>query len=182
MPDLAEFADASDGTMYVVTAASGGTRAGCLVEYASPCSIDPPYFVAWLSTANRTYGVARDARYLTVHVLGREQRDLAELFGGQTGDAVDKFAEIAWRAGREGSPVLSDVRSWFTGRIERVLPGGDHVGFVLLPVEHADPGAEPPPAPLRHRHVQGLEAGHASGEQRDGDSDLVRMDGRGPGH
>lgn len=165
MPDLTDFGDALDGAMYVVTATSGGERAGCLVEFASPCSIDPPHFVAWLSTANRTYAVAREARYLTVHVLGRGQRDLAELFGEETGDTVDKFARTAWRPGREGSPVLSDVRTWFTGRIERVLPGGDHVGFVLLPVEQADPGGGTPVLPLRHRHVQGLEAGHRSDDR-----------------
>lgn len=158
-PDLDGLAEAVDGTMYVVTAAAGGRRAGCLVGFASQCSIEPPRFVVWLSTANHTYGVARAARHLTVHVLGRDQRALAELFGGRTGDDVDKFARTAWRPGRDGSPVLSDVHVWFTGRVEEAFEaGGDHVGFVLSPVErgagHAASG------PLRYHAVRDLEAGH----------------------
>ncbi|MDK9499588.1 flavin reductase family protein [Streptomyces katrae] len=158
--DLGGFAEAVDGTMYVVTAAAGGRRAGCLVGFASQCSIEPPRFVVWLSTANHTYDVARAARHLTVHVLGRDQRALAELFGGLTGDDVDKFARTAWRPGPDGCPVLSDVRVWFTGRVEQVVEaGGDHVGFVLSP---AGPGAGPaePPGPLRFGDVRDVDAGH----------------------
>ncbi|MFF5701183.1 flavin reductase family protein [Streptomyces sp. NPDC012794] len=145
--------------MYVVTAASGGRRAGCLVGFASQCSIEPPRFTVWLSTANHTYDVARTARHLTVHVLGREQRALAELFGGQTGDGVDKFARTAWRPGRDGSPVLSDVRVWFTGLVEEtVAVGGDHVGFVLSPVDRS--GGSAGSGPLRFGAVRDVEAGH----------------------
>ncbi|WP_418959786.1 flavin reductase family protein [Streptomyces tritici] len=161
--DLSGVADALDGAMYVVTAAAGGRRGGCLVEFASQCSIDPPLFVTWLSPANRTYGIARDADHLTVHVLGREQRALAAHFGERTGDRVDKFAGVAWRPGTDGCPVLTDVRVWFTGRIERILPGGDHIGFVLSPVECAD-GDGTEGRPLRRRQVRGLRAGHASDE------------------
>ncbi|WP_406864740.1 flavin reductase family protein [Streptomyces sp. HUAS MG47] len=163
MSDLFDFADAVDGAMYVVTAASHGSRGGCLVEFASQCSIDPPRFVVWLSTANRTYDIARKADHLTVHLLGEDQRALADLFGGETGDTVDKFARIAWHSGSAGCPVLSDVRNRFTGRVERILPGGDHVGFVLRPVEYAGRD-EARAMPLRHHQVQGLQAGHASDE------------------
>jgi len=40
---------------YVVTAADGDDRAGCLVGFASQCSIEPPLFVVWLSKLNRTW-------------------------------------------------------------------------------------------------------------------------------
>jgi len=36
---------------YVVTTAAGAERDGCLVGFASQCSIDPPRFVVWLSKA-----------------------------------------------------------------------------------------------------------------------------------
>ncbi|MEU3727478.1 flavin reductase family protein [Streptomyces sp. NPDC031705] len=159
--DLGVLTEAVDSAMYVVTAASGGRRAGCLVGFASQCSIDPPRFVVWLSTANHTYEVARTASHLTVHVLDRGQRALAELFGGETGDRVDKFARTGWRPGRDGSPVLSDVRVWFTGRIEQVFAGGDHVGFVLCPVELSGPGGGGrAPGALRFGDVRDVEAGH----------------------
>ncbi|MFF4432569.1 flavin reductase family protein [Streptomyces sp. NPDC001513] len=142
MPEtgLDAFTGVLDGPMYVVTVAAGGERAGCLVGFASQCSIRPPRFVVWLSTANRTYRVARGAAHLTVHVLRRDQHALAELFGGESGDRVDKLAQVAWWPSGDGSPVLAEVRTWFVGRIEGQIEGGDHVGFLLAPVEESPPG------------------------------------------
>ncbi|MFD3696827.1 flavin reductase family protein [Streptomyces sp. NPDC058646] len=162
MPDAdpVPFSDAMDGPMYVVTAASGGQLAGCLVGFASQCSIEPPRFMVWLSTANRTFRVASGATHLTVHVLRRDQRALAELFGGRTGDEVDKFADVRWRPGAGGAPVLSEVRAWFTGRVEDVVPGGDHVGFLLSPAEQSPPDSAPAVPALRYADVRDLEAGH----------------------
>ncbi|MFF5505008.1 flavin reductase family protein [Streptomyces roseolus] len=154
------FTDALDGPMYVVTVASGGERGGCLVGFASQCSIDPPRFVVWLSTANRTYRLARTADHLTVHLLQQGERAAAEWFGGRTGDEVDKFAEVAWHEGEGGSPVLDGLSTWFTGRIEARIEGGDHVGFLLAPVAEAPPSAGPPPALLRYREVRDLDPGH----------------------
>lgn len=160
MTDLGPFTDVMDSPVYVVTAASGGERAGCLVGFASQCSIHPPRFVVWLSTANHTYRVAREAAYLTVHLLGRDQRALAELFGGSTGDSLDKFARVEWHADGNGSPVLAEVRTWFTGRVEGRIGGGDHVGFLLSPSEARPPAREDAPALLRYSDVRDLRPGH----------------------
>ncbi|MFJ7954705.1 flavin reductase family protein [Streptomyces sp. NPDC096319] len=160
MTDFDPFTDRLDGPMYVVTAASGGERAGCLVGFASQCSIDPPRFVVWLSVANRTYRIARASEHLTVHLLSQKDRALAELFGGETTDQVDKFARVAWSAGRAGSPVLDEVSTWFTGRIEGRIEGGDHVGFLLTPEEVCPPLQGPRPALLRYRDMQDLDPGH----------------------
>ncbi|MFF4443900.1 flavin reductase family protein [Streptomyces sp. NPDC001502] len=160
MTELDPMTDVLDGPVYVVTAASGGERDGCLVGFASQCSIDPPRFTVWLSIANRTYRVAREAECLTVHLLHRDDRALAELFGGETGDEVDKFARVAWRPGEAGSPVLEQVRIWFTGRIEGRIEGGDHVGFLLAPAAVCAPIEGPPPPLLRYRELRDLEPGH----------------------
>ncbi|WP_329274784.1 flavin reductase family protein [Streptomyces sp. NBC_00691] len=160
MTDADPFTDAFDGPMYVVTVASGGQRAGCLVGFASQCSIDPPRFAVWLSVANHTYRVACTAEHLTVHLLHRDDRALAELFGEETGDRVDKFATIDWRPGVGDSPVLDELRTWFTGRIEGRIEGGDHVGFLLAPVDVCPPAAGPPPVLLRYRELRDLDPGH----------------------
>ncbi|WP_225801318.1 flavin reductase family protein [Streptomyces sp. NK15101] len=160
MTEFAAFTEVVDGPMYVVTAASGGERAGCLVGFASQCSIDPPRFVVWLSVANRTYRLAREAEYLTVHLLHEGDRASAELFGGETGDRVDKFAEVGWHPGEAGSPVLEELPTWFTGRIDGRIDGGDHVGFLLTPVAVAPPTAGPPPPLLRYRALRDLDPGH----------------------
>ncbi|MEU7423342.1 flavin reductase family protein [Streptomyces sp. NPDC040750] len=146
-----------DSDMCVVTAVADGERAGCLVGFASQCSIDPPRYAVWLSKANRTYRVARSARHLAVHLLTRDQRDLAELFGGETGDEVDKFAGLDWREGPGGAVVLADAAAWCVGTVLHRTDGGDHVCFVLDPVGW-DTGR---PGPLlRLSDAVGIDAGH----------------------
>lgn len=158
--ELDAFADTLDGPVYVVTVAgASGERAGCLVGFASQCSIRPPRFMVWLSTLNHTFRVARTASHLAVHVLGRDQRALAELFGGETGDRTDKFARAAWTPGADGSPVLTGVPAWFVGRIERRIDGGDHMGFLLAPGEVSPPLPDPP-ALLRYGDVRAIAPGH----------------------
>ncbi|WP_072737275.1 flavin reductase family protein [Rhodococcus triatomae] len=125
--------------MYIVTTVSAdGRRAGCLMGFATRISIRPPRFLAGLSRVNHTFTVAADADYLAVHLIGKERRDLAELFGGRTGDEIDKFAECAWTEGlvREspGLPILDDAAAWMCGRILERVPLGDHVGHLLEPV------------------------------------------------
>ncbi len=129
------FLDRLDPDMCVVTAAAAGERAGCLVGFASQCSMEPVRFAVWLSEVNRTYRVARSADVLAVHLLARDQHATAGLFGGRTGDEVDKFARARWREGYGGAVVLEDAEAWFVGRVVERLSGGDHLGFVLEPVE-----------------------------------------------
>jgi flavin reductase (DIM6/NTAB) family NADH-FMN oxidoreductase RutF len=121
-----------DPPSYVVTAASGGEMGGCLVGFATRCSIDPPRFAVWLSTLNRTYRIASTASTLVVHLLRSGDGDLAQRFGGETGDDVDKFAAVDWRPGPDGCPVLRRL-DWFAGTIVERVHTGDHIAFVLAP-------------------------------------------------
>src|SRR6266550_1522175 len=95
--------------MYVVTAAADGERDGCLVGFATQCSIHPPRFLVCLSVKNRTFRIAKTAPVLAVHLVGHDQHDLAELFGGETADEVDKLAQWPWREGAGGVPLLEGV-------------------------------------------------------------------------
>ena len=128
-----------DYPMLIVTAAGAGERDGCLVGFATQCSISPPRFAVYLSNKNRTFAIARDAQALGVHFLTADDGDLAKLFGGETGDEVDKFGAIEWHEGAQGVPVLDRCPNRFVGRVLDRHDVGDHVGFLLDPtaVEHA---------------------------------------------
>ncbi|MEV8068642.1 flavin reductase family protein [Streptomyces sp. NPDC014748] len=152
--------DRLDPDMCVVTARAGGERAGCLVGFSSQCSISPPRFVVWLSKENRTYRVAERADRLAVHLLTRGQHALAELFGGSTGDdGVDKFARVRCSERDGAAVVLDDAPVWFVGRIVTRVDGGDHVGFLLDPVERGGTGAADEPV-LRLSDTLGISPGH----------------------
>jgi flavin reductase (DIM6/NTAB) family NADH-FMN oxidoreductase RutF len=135
-----------DYPMFVVTAAANGERGGCLVGFATQSSIDPPRFLVCLSKTNRTYRIARDAPALAVHFLPADASDLAELFGGETGDRVDKFAACEWKEGPGGVPLLERCPNRFVGEVLARNDVGDHVAFLLAPVaaEHARRGGQFP--------------------------------------
>jgi flavin reductase (DIM6/NTAB) family NADH-FMN oxidoreductase RutF len=121
-------------SMFIVTARTRDERLGCLIGFATQASIDPPRFAVGLSHENRTYRHGRDAGVLGVHCVPADAPELAELFGGQTGDEVDKFARCEWHDGPEGVPILDACRNWFVGRVLDRVDGGDHDLFLLEPV------------------------------------------------
>jgi flavin reductase (DIM6/NTAB) family NADH-FMN oxidoreductase RutF len=152
-----ELAREIDYAMYVVTAAADGERAGCLVGFTTQSSIHPARFLVCLSRLNHTYRVACRADVLAVHVVGADQTELAELFGGETGDEVDKLARCAWRPGPDGVPLIEAFPDWFAGRVLDRLDLGDHVGFLLEPIAgQAGRG----PRPLTFHRARRIEPGH----------------------
>jgi flavin reductase (DIM6/NTAB) family NADH-FMN oxidoreductase RutF len=147
-----------DYPMYVVTTSRGDKRAGCLVGFTSQVSIGPPRFLVGLSNKNQTYRVARDASHLAVHLLPRTQRELARLFGSETGDQVDKFSRCEWHEGPHGLPILDDAVGWFVGEVLGRYELGDHVGHLLEPV--AGDAPEKFAQLVTFADVQDLEPGH----------------------
>lgn len=135
--DFGAFTSGLDYPMFVVTTTDGTERSGCLVGFTTQTSIDPPRFLVCLSDKNHTYRVARGASLLAVHQLAEDQHDLAALFGGETGDEIDKFARCAWRPGPGGVPLLDECPAHIVGRVLEQRRWGDHVGFHLEPVEAA---------------------------------------------
>lgn len=159
------FVASTDPAMIVVTAAADGERAGCLVGFHSQSSIDPRRYSVWLSKANRTYSVAMRASHLGVHFLTTTDFAIAELFGGHSGDDVDKFARVAWESGAGGVPLLTDLPHFFVGhRVGIEDGGGDHVCVTLeVSSEAAPSGAF---EPLRLSDATHIVPSHDAGERR----------------
>ncbi|ATL32539.1 flavin reductase family protein [Streptomyces formicae] len=153
------FVDRLDPELCVVTAEADGERAGCLVGFASQCSIRPVRYVVWLSNLNRTCRVAARADHLAVHLLGHEQYATARLFGGECGDHVDKFARVRWTRGPAGTVLLDEARAWLVGRVTERVDGGDHIGFLLAP-EASGTGPDATRPPFRLADADDIEAGH----------------------
>lgn len=148
-----------DPAMVVVTAASHGERAGCLVGFHSQSSIEPRHYCVWISKANHTCEVVRRAGAFAVHILGKGDRDVAELFGSESGDDLDKFSRCDFMDHEAGPPLLTGCanrlvleRTGITG------DGGDHVCLTGRLVEASFDGEIP--TPLRLSDVADLAPGH----------------------
>ncbi len=157
---LDDFSAACASGLVIVTAAVARPpmRVGCLVGFATQVSIDPWRFLVALSVDNRTYEVAQRATHLAVHLVGPGDGDVAELFGGETGDEVDKFAGGPDHSSIDDVVVLDDLPA-LIGRIRARVPFGDHVGHLLDPVAVTGPDVSGART-LRREDLHGLRPGH----------------------
>ncbi|MFL5861766.1 MAG: flavin reductase family protein [Solirubrobacteraceae bacterium] len=143
--------------MLIVTTVAGHLRSGCLVGFSTQCSIDPPRYLVCLSDKNHTTRVAAAATALAVHFVPESARALAELFGSETDDEIDKFARCEWHPGPLGLPLLDGCERWFAGRILNRRRLGDHIGHVLAPFAASAAADE---NILRFGQVKEMEPGH----------------------
>jgi flavin reductase (DIM6/NTAB) family NADH-FMN oxidoreductase RutF len=162
-----------DPAMVVVTTASGDEADGCLVGFHSQCSIEPERYALWLSRANRTAELAVEADLVAVHLLDRADVGLAALFGGETGDEVDKLARCEWRPGPGGVPLLAACPRRFVARRLAVLDAdADHVCLVVAPLA-AEAGSDDRGGaaegscfePLRLSEAVRIEPGHEADDR-----------------
>ncbi len=142
--------DELDYPMFIATVPGDG----CLVGFATQCSIDPLRFLACISTKNKTFRLARDASHMAVHVVPEGRTDLAELFGGETADDVDKLARCEWSEGPGGAPLIAGCPH-LVGRIADRFALGDHVALVLDVIESV--GSAPA---MRFQEARRIEPGH----------------------
>lgn len=164
-PDTADAVDrfvaAADGAMVVVTVATAGERSGCMIGFWSQCSIEPRRLALWMSVENHTTSLVDAGSVVGIHLLTVGDHDLAELFGGETTDEVDKFAALRddeW-SDDEGVPVLVRCPNRLVGRVVRVVDDGscDHRLAIVEPVAASAADAA---TPLRLSDVDDVDAGH----------------------
>jgi flavin reductase (DIM6/NTAB) family NADH-FMN oxidoreductase RutF len=152
-----------DPPMYLVTARSAeGEPVGCLVGFASQVSIHPPRFAVLMSRVNHTFAAAMSAEHLVVHLLRRDDGDLARRFGEETADALpdggaDKFEGLRVVDGPGAAPVIEGL-DWFGGRVFARYDCGDHVAVVLDPEGGAAHRTDEPAFGLRD--ASGMAPGH----------------------
>ena len=103
-------------------------------------SIPLVFSSAWRRRTTPTRWHGPPQCWLSTSCLRTEVDTLAELFGGQTGDRVDKFAHCEWRPGPAGVPILVRCENWFAGRVLERLDAGDHDAFLLAPIAAAAGG------------------------------------------
>ncbi len=154
--EFARLVAALDYPLYVVTTAVSNEPTGCLIGFASQCSIHPPRFLACISKQNHTFQLAKRAAVFAVHVMDDDSKAIAELFGGETGDEVDKFAQVRWHY-VDGVPILDACPRWFTGSVLEQIDLGDHVGHLLEPLRvESGPTAEQ----LTYQQARDIKPGH----------------------
>jgi flavin reductase (DIM6/NTAB) family NADH-FMN oxidoreductase RutF len=88
---------------------------------------------------NHTFGVAQRCDGMALHLLGSDQKDVASLFGEESGDVTEKFDRVEWTRCTTGAPILAECAAWVEGRVVDRMDAGDHRAF-LITVEDGGAG------------------------------------------
>ncbi|MBM3670896.1 MAG: flavin reductase family protein [Actinobacteria bacterium] len=139
-PDAAEFRQVlgqfATGVT-IITAIDDGEPAGVAANSFTSVSLDPPLVLFCVAHTSSTWPRIERAGKFAVNILGEHQEEVCRLFAAK---GADRFAQVKWRVGVGGSPVLDDCIAYLDCEFWAEYDGGDHiivVGRVLdLGINH----------------------------------------------
>jgi flavin reductase (DIM6/NTAB) family NADH-FMN oxidoreductase RutF len=114
-------------TVSVVTTVNEGEPHGMTATAFSSVSADPPTVLIVLNKSTRSHPLISASRLFVVNMLQEDQVELSARFAGKLDD---QFADIRWRRGRTGAPILNDVLSYFECETVSEVDVGTHTIFV----------------------------------------------------
>jgi flavin reductase (DIM6/NTAB) family NADH-FMN oxidoreductase RutF len=107
----------------VVTALEEGQPVGFTCQSFVSLSLDPPMVALAPAKTSTSWPRIARAGYFCVNILGAHQSALSRAFAVTGGD---KFADVAWRRGSRGAPVLEGVLAYAECELESIHDAGDH--------------------------------------------------------
>ncbi len=99
---------------------------GLTINSFASVSLDPPLILWSLRNDSPALPAFRAASHFTVNVLAADQRAISDRFARPG----DKYANVSWRPGLGGAPVLDGCLASFECARHAELAGGDHVIFL----------------------------------------------------
>ncbi|MEV8508323.1 flavin reductase family protein [Actinoplanes sp. NPDC051475] len=115
----------------VVITAPGTPPAGFTATSFTSVSLDPPLVSFCLARTASAWPAVQTAETIAVHVLTREQEQVARTFATR---GIDRFATHgAWRTGPDGVPLLEGVLATLVCRVTQRVDAGDHTIVLATP-------------------------------------------------
>ncbi len=98
--------------------------AGFTATSFTSVSLEPALVSFYISATASAAPAVRAAESFAVHILRRDQEQLAARFARS---GVDRFAGADWAPDGRGTPLLADVAAWLTARPVLLQEVGDHL-------------------------------------------------------
>jgi len=131
--------------MYVMTSRSGERYGAATVTWVSQASFRPPLLMAAVRPESNVFACLRESGIAALHILGRDQLDVARRFFAPTRADDSGINGQAFHPGVTRAPILEDIPACVECRVLRILDGlGDHA-LVVLEVVEARCGESVPP-------------------------------------
>ncbi|MEZ2390461.1 flavin reductase [bacterium RCC_150] len=118
----------------VVTTKEGDKPKGLAANAYCSVSLEPPLVLVCVQKTSSTYPALFSSSHLGINILGTEQRGTVGIFASK---AADKFAEIDWHEGPNGSPLLDGSAASLEAEIQERFQAKTHTVFICR-VRHAD--------------------------------------------
>ena len=119
----------ASGVTVVCCAATDGRPLGVTVSAFTSVSLDPPLVLFCLDRRGSLVDELPVGHTFTVNILHEGQENVSRQFAARHGD---RFANIAYHPGLEGTPVLDDVLTALECRVQSMHAAGDHDIFIGL--------------------------------------------------
>jgi flavin reductase (DIM6/NTAB) family NADH-FMN oxidoreductase RutF len=87
----------------------------------------PPLVLACIDKRSETYTHFGSSRVFAANFLSQGQQHISQRFAVSGGD---KFADVEWRTGVVGAPILAGTIGHVECRIRHDYDGGDHTIYV----------------------------------------------------
>ena len=107
----------------VVTTVQDGRPLGFTANSFSSVSLDPPLLLVSIANRSANLSAFTTGAGFAINILSEGQKDLSARFARPVDD---RFADLYWRHGPAGNPVLAGVSAWFDCRLDQAVPAGDH--------------------------------------------------------
>ncbi|OAI05698.1 flavin reductase family protein [Methylomonas methanica] len=115
----------ASGVTVVTTQGRDNQPRGMTATAFSSVSLDPPQILVCLNQATDTGAALLESRRFAVNILNSAQEDVSNQFAGST-TQEQRFASIAWQAGDNGAPILSEALAALECRVVQQVQAGSH--------------------------------------------------------
>jgi flavin-dependent trigonelline monooxygenase, reductase component len=111
------------GVTVVTTIDATGKPQGFTANSFSSVSLDPPLLLVSLANSSRNLDIFTAGGGFAINILSEGQKDISGTFARPS---EDRFANVYWRKGPVGSPLIAGVSAWFDCTLEQTVLAGDH--------------------------------------------------------
>lgn len=118
--------------LFIVTAWDGTKPASAVISFLSQTSKDPPFVTMAIKTGTKLYKIARKAGKMAIHLLRKDQSDIAALHFKLKNRNSHFINGHEFLLSTAGNPILSDIPMVLEVDIHRIIEEGDHHIFICL--------------------------------------------------
>lgn len=115
---------ASGVTVVTAQSEAQGLKGMTATSFSS-VSLDPPQVLVCLNQNTDTGAVVLEQKQFAINILGSEQQDVSNQFAGGSSQE-ERFANVAWEAGENGVPLLTDALASLECKVVDQVLAGTH--------------------------------------------------------